>query len=256
MLVILPPSETKVMGGDPSRVLDLESLSFSSQIDIRRSLVDQTMSVSQELEPARTALKLGPQGDGDILRNRDILFSPVMPALSRYTGVLYDALDKESLSPEQNTRCDASVAVFSALWGLIRASDLIPSYRLSYDSRLPRGSVQAQWKEAMGSLADNLWSEVEGFVLDLRSEGYRGLAPVPAGIGVYLALVQPGERGARKALGHGNKAAKGTLVRDLITSGATLESLDDLVAWGIEMGYDVDSQSYGDGRIDCVISGS
>jgi len=57
-------------------------------------------------------------------------------------------------------------------------------------------------------------------------------------------------------LGHGNKAAKGTLVRDLITSGATLESLDDLVAWGTEMGYDVDSQSYGDGRIDCVISGN
>jgi uncharacterized protein len=252
MLVILPPSETKVSGGDEKHPLNISTLSFGSQNSLRESLVDQTIELSSDSARARKALKLGPKGDAEIARNRLVRESAGMPALFRYTGVLYDALELESMEEDERSHAQSTLSIFSALWGLIRATDVIPAYRLSWDSMLPGGRVRNQWRPA----GEPLWQEVEGFVLDVRSEGYRSLAPVPSNRGVYVALVTPGEPGSRPALGHANKAVKGKFVRELLASGETLESVADFADWGSKYGYEVDSSSHQDGRIEVVISGS
>ena len=70
-----------------------------------------------------------------------------MPALHRYTGVLYDALDFASMRGVAAERAAARLAVGSALFGLIRATDPIPGYRLSAGSMLPgRGTMAAFWR--------------------------------------------------------------------------------------------------------------
>jgi hypothetical protein len=90
-----------------------------------------------------------------------------------------------------------------------------------------------------------------------------GLSPVSpcgrkcqAGRGVFVALVRPGPLGSRKALGHANKATKGALVKRLADTGAVLETVAELVAWGAKEGYEFDPASHHEGRIDLVISGS
>ncbi len=60
-----------------------------------------------------------------------------MPAIERYTGVLYDALDIGSLRGSAATRARTRLAVGSALFGLVRADDPVPAYRLSASSKLP-----------------------------------------------------------------------------------------------------------------------
>ena len=252
MLVVLPPSETKVSGGLPNTSLSLEDLSFPLQNSLREELVTELQELSRNEAHAMRALGLGPKSKGELERNVGIWSSPILPAIERYNGVLFDALDPGTLDNEQRRFLFDHVAVFSALFGLIRASDPIPAYRLSFDSSLPGGKPGPRWR----FLSEALWAEVGGFILDLRSEGYQQLAPVPENLGVYVALTQPGRAGARKALGHANKAVKGELVRALVRDQPDLRNVTDVVAWGRARGYAFDETTHHAGRIDLVVSGS
>jgi len=252
MLVVLPPSETKVSGGLEGSALDVDALGFRSQNPLRSSLIDQLVALAGDQEASLKALKLGPKGLPEVARNAELLSSPVMPAISRYTGVLYDAVGVERLGSAARRHLDSSVAIFSALFGLIQAPDPIPAYRLSWDSALSAGKPVRQWATS----GIDVWAEVSEFVLDLRSEGYRSLAPVPEALGVFVNLVQPGPRGSRRALGHANKGSKGSLVQALVSDQVTLASVADFVDWGVSAGWECDLESHRDGQIDLVISGS
>ncbi|MCY7325370.1 MAG: peroxide stress protein YaaA, partial [Microbacteriaceae bacterium] len=92
MLVLLPPSETKRDGGD-DRSLDLSRLSFQGLTVSRAAALDATSALALDPDAMAAALRLGPTQRGELERNRRIAQSPVMPAMDRYTGVLYDALD-------------------------------------------------------------------------------------------------------------------------------------------------------------------
>ncbi|MCF8550179.1 MAG: peroxide stress protein YaaA [Pontimonas sp.] len=250
MLILLPPSETKVSGGDEGSSLDLGALSFPVQRGIREQLVDAVVALSNDSPASLKALKLGPKGLGEVERNRELRSAPVMPALSRYTGVLYDALGFDTLDSAAQKRALSSVAIFSALFGLIRASDKIPAYRLSHDSALPGGKPGALW----GSIAPEPWDSVDDFVIDLRSEGYRSLSALPEATGVFVSLVKPGPAGARGAIGHHNKGTKGRLVRELLQTGANIASVHELCEWGKTHGHNFDEASAQSGSIELVVA--
>lgn len=249
MLVVLPPSETKVSGGAPGSQLDLGGLRTPELNPLRERLLFALVELSSDPERAMKALKLGPKGSFEVERNREVLSTPVLPALERYTGVVYDAVGATAWSAKDWDYASAHVGVFSALFGLLAARDLIPAYRLSFDSRLEIGRLPALYAPYHKAL----WDSVSDFVLDLRSEGYRSLAPLPAGSGVFVALVKPGPRGARTSLGHHNKPVKGRLVAELVGTRASISSLADLVAWGVGHGWNFDLESHREGVIDLVV---
>lgn len=136
MIVLLPPSETKRAGGD-GPPLDLPSLSFAELGPIRAELVDELANLAADPPSCRKALGISAAQDAEIARNAALRSAATLPALHRYTGVLYDALDVESLRGAEAARADARLAVGSALFGLLRAVDRIPAYRLSAASKIP-----------------------------------------------------------------------------------------------------------------------
>lgn len=222
MRIVLPPSETKQLGGEEA-VLDWSTLALPALTDTRQAIARDLEALCADGGGAKKALGLGAKGDEWLEANRELLTSPVMPALQRYTGVLFDALDADSLEPAARQRANETVWLFSALFGPIRAGDLIPRYRLSWDSKLPGESPKARWQPH----TEVIWRGE--FTVDLRSEGYRSLAPLPSGAGVYVRVVRDLDAGA--AAGHANKATKGRLVRDLVTQGPECGSAEDLVQW-------------------------
>jgi len=117
MLVILPPSETKVSGGDETTTLDLAKLSFPTLTPVRQAVLEQMVALAADPLAALKALKLGPHGLADVERNAQVFSSPVMPALSRYTGVLYDALDIPGLDSAGLMWAKDHIAIFSAAFG-------------------------------------------------------------------------------------------------------------------------------------------
>lgn len=235
MLVLLPPSETKRAGG--SGRLEPDALAFAGVLGDARARVRAALeSLSRDPEAAAKPLKLGVKNRGELEHNLRLGESGVLPAIERYTGVLYDALDAQSLAPSARAWLDGHVLVQSALFGLVGAGDPIPAYRLSAGSRLPGldAPLKRVWAAAHAGISA---PRDASLVLDLRSQDYAALAPVPTGR--LLHVVQRGPDGETRALNHFNKAAKGDLVRRLAASGADFATLDALLSWADRAGLEL-----------------
>jgi uncharacterized protein len=216
VIVLLPPSETKRAGGDgPS--LSLDALSSPALGPLRAWLVGDLMALAADRPACRTALGLSAKQDSEIERNAVLLYSSTLPAINRYTGVLYDALDIESLSRAAASRAGARLAIGSALFGLLRADDLVPAYRLSATSKLPnRPTLTARWKPVLEPELARL--AADELIVDLRSGSYAALGRVPGAVDVDV-LAEHAD-GRRTVVSHFNKAHKGRLARLLATSRA------------------------------------
>ncbi|WP_167100977.1 peroxide stress protein YaaA [Mycobacterium sp. DL592] len=223
MIVLLPPSETKQVGGN-GPALRLDALSSPDLTPLRTTLVDELVELASDVEASRRALGLSAAQDAEVERNAALLSSPTLPAVARYTGVLYDALDVGSLRAAESTRARARLAVGSALFGLLRADDLVPAYRLSASSKLPgRPTLAARWRPVLEPvLAEVAAAEL---VVDLRSGSYAGLGKVPGAVRVDVLAEHPD--GRRTVVTHFNKAHKGRLARVLA---ATRSEPDDAAA--------------------------
>ncbi|PJJ61579.1 YaaA family protein [Compostimonas suwonensis] len=247
MLVLLPPSETKRAGGD-GPPLDLSSLSFPALTARRRAAVSALVELSRDEDAAVSALKLGPRLVDEVERNRTLRRTATMPAIDRFTGVLFDALDAGSLTSDARELARTSVVVHSALFGLLGALDPVPAYRLSADSRLrpgPRAAPRSLLSHWAAPVTKEL-AAVGGPILDLRSESYVALGPVPEGVeSAYVRVVtDTGDgSGTRRALNHFNKAAKGRLVRDFLMNAVDFPSIDALLDWAALAGWNLQRTS-------------
>ncbi|MCX2929533.1 peroxide stress protein YaaA [Mycobacterium sp. CVI_P3] len=214
MIVLLPPSETKRSGGDgpPLRLGELGSPALHP---LRRELVDELIALASDPTACRRALGISPAQDAEIERNATLLRSPTLPAINRYTGVLYDALDVESLRGAAAARARSRLAIGSALFGLLRADERIPAYRLSASAKLPgSATLAARWRPVLEPvLAELATTEL---VVDLRSGSYAALGRLPDAVDVDV-LAEHAD-GRRTVVTHFNKAHKGRLARVLATT--------------------------------------
>jgi uncharacterized protein len=214
VLVLLPPSETKSPGGDGAP-LDLAALTAPELTPLRGRLADALVELAADVPAARKALGLSPAQDDEIARNARLTTAPTLPTVQRYTGVLYDALDIASMTRAQRARADRRLAVGSALFGVVRAGDPIPAYRLSAGSTLPGlPTMRTFWRPALTQALTG----IDELVVDLRSGSYAALAPLPGAVTVRVHS-QHGD-GSRAVVSHFNKAHKGRLARLLATTTA------------------------------------
>jgi len=216
VIVLLPPSETKRAGGD-GPPLRLDALASPQLTDLRAELIDELVGLAADREASRSALGLSASQDAEIERNAALRTAPTAPAINRYTGVLYEALDIDSLRGAAAARAGARLAVGSALFGLLRATDPVPAYRLSASSKLPgQPGLAKRWRPVLEPvLAEIVAAEL---VVDLRSGSYAALAAVPGSVRVDVVAEHPD--GRRVSVSHFNKAHKGQLARVLATTRA------------------------------------
>ncbi|MBP5801784.1 peroxide stress protein YaaA [Microbacterium maritypicum] len=230
MKILLPPSETKHEGGDGSP-LDLDSLVLPSLNERRSAVLEALIDLASDEEAARRVLKLSERQRGDIAHNRALRSSPTMPAIDRYAGVLFDALDARSLSSVSRRWLGEHVWIHSAPLGPVGALDALPAYRLAAGTSLPGlPALRRHWAEATSAAI----AEADpSFVLDLRSEAYVALGPVPGSVSsAYVRVVTAHGR----ALNHFNKKSKGLLVRAIAEDRPRVSSLRGLRAWAQKRG--------------------
>jgi uncharacterized protein len=231
VLILLPPSETKRAGGAP-RTLDLDALALP-QLGAPRALVaDALVALSADEEAAARVLKLSAAQRGEIAVNRALRDAPTLPAVDRYTGVLFDALDAASMDAAARRWLGGHVLIHSAPFGPVGALDRIPAYRLAAGTSLPGiPTLRRVWASAV---TEALAAASPRFVLDLRSEAYAALGPVPASAAsAYVRVVD----GDGRALNHFNKHTKGALVRALAEARPRIASLPAFLAWSAAAGW-------------------
>ena len=231
MMILLPPSETKRDGGAPGPA-DVSSWAFPGLAAPRGQVREALMALAGDPAQTRRVLKLSEkQLAGAVRDNAGLAAGPVMPAIDRYTGVLFDALDTASLDGYARRWLGAHVRIHSAPFGPVGALDPIPSYRLGAAASVPGlPALRRHWAE---SVTAELRAHAPDFVLDLRSEAYVDLGPVPDEVSsAYVRVVT--EQG--KALNHFNKHAKGALVRRLATERPRIGSERTLLGWAARSG--------------------
>ncbi|NIH81806.1 YaaA family protein [Amycolatopsis viridis] len=230
MLVLLPPSETKAAGGD-GPPLDLGALSFPDLNPLRRKLADALTDLAGSVPESRKVLGLSARQVDEVARNAELWAAPTLPALERYTGVLYDALGYGSLRSAARAKADRRLAVASALFGVVRGTDRIPAYRLSGGTALPAlGSLRSLWRPVL----EPALAEVDGLVVDLRSGAYAALARVPHAITVRVVSA------SGQTISHFNKAYKGKLAAALATAGREPATVEGLIGTAERAGITLD----------------
>ena len=250
--MLLPPSEGKTTpeSGDP---LDLDALGSPDLTATRERILRTLVRVcSGNRARAMERLGLGPTQAEAVERNATLPQQPTARADAVYTGVLYSAWDPAGRSAAARARAEDSVAVCSALFGLLRPGDPIPAYRLSGTVTLPRlGTVAGLWRPVLGpELAERVG---DGLLVDLRSGTYVNLHKPQGDLAARTATIRVlhDSGGKRSVVSHFNKATKGRIVQALLEEGAEPHDVTDLAEALADLGWTVEREG---NRLDVVVS--
>ena len=197
VLILLPPSEGKA-APSAGRPLAWRSLAYPELTSIRKQVIG---AVDPHLATAHAA-----------------------PAIEVYSGVLYAALDAAALTTAQRARLDEQVLIASALFGLLRPGDRIPSYSRPAAGKVRGlGSLTMLWRDQI----TDILATASRPILDLRSGAYQAFGAAPHD---YCAVgrVLLERNGKRSVVSHHNKATKGRAVRALVSSRTRHRSIDDI----------------------------
>lgn len=253
MQLLLPPSETKHPGGDGAP-LDLATLRLPGLRPQREALLEALVTLSGDEAQAMRVLKLSERQRPEIRANAAIREAATLPAMDRYTGVLFDALDAGTLPPRARGWLGEHALIQTAPLGPIGAADPIPPYRLAAGTALPGvAPLRRHWADATrAALADDPAVRSE-LVLDLRSQAYVALAPLPPrAAAAYVHVVTRGSDGHQRALNHFNKKAKGEFARALALDPPSRDAtLAEVVDWGRTHGHELVIE--GDARVNLVV---
>ncbi|MEV7731064.1 peroxide stress protein YaaA [Streptomyces sp. NPDC088921] len=242
MLVLLPPSEGKASSGRGAP-LKLETLSLPGLTEARAAILEELVELcAGDEEKAREVLGLSEGLRGEIAKNAELRTAGARPAGQIYTGVLYDALDLASLDAAAKKRAGRSLLVFSGLWGAVRVTDRIPSYRCSMGVKLPGlGALGAHWRVPMASVLNE--AAGDGLVLDLRSSAYAAAWKPKGEVAGRTATVRVLHAPTRKVVSHFNKATKGRMVRSLLSAGVSPKGPAELLEVLRGLGYVVEASA-------------
>lgn len=214
LAILLPPSEGKADGGRaPAFASDCGR--FGPALATQRAALIAALAAAGGGDQ-RLLGTGGKQLERGLAANRALFGAPTLPASRRYTGVVHGAIAYPTLSAAARRRARESIVIVSGLLGLVALDDPVPDYRLKMGARLdPFGLVSRAWREPL-SAALNAWLAGRTVVDLLPGEHAAAWLPDP---GLDLVRVTFEERNGRVA-GHDAKAAKGQLVRHLLTSRA------------------------------------
>jgi uncharacterized protein len=136
-LILLAPSEDKASGGAKGRLPESPAQHWVRERLVALAKTGTSKALRQAFGVKDLAL--------DKARSEVLALTgpmPLLPALARYTGVAFQALDAASIPPEIWTQ----VFILSNLRGLVRGDELVPPYKLNL-AALP--GLKAHWREAL-----------------------------------------------------------------------------------------------------------
>jgi len=169
------------------------------------------------------------------VENAELRTAPTLPAIERYTGVMYDAIEHRTLGTDAREAFGQSAIIMSGLFGMVRPFDMIPAYKLKMGGKLIRGkSCAAVWKPLITrSLADSVQGGVVWDLLPNEHSAAWDPSSVRYESRFTVKFVEQGAGGQLKTVNHWSKLLKGALIRHLVSNEEAAGSADsalDLVA--------------------------
>jgi len=223
MKILLAPSETKKSGGELS--FNPSTLLFDTLAPHRIKLLHTYTNVLQQGNMQTLSKMFGIKKEADILKHKkDIIHELTMKAIERYTGVAFDYLGYNELNQDTQKYIDENVILFSNLLGPIRASDLIPEYKLKQGEAVSDIKPEKFYNEHAAHLMEEHLKEEE--ILDLRA-GFYDKFYKPSKAYTTLKFIKNG-----KVVSHWAKAYRGIVLREIAKAG--IQNMEDFMKLHIE----------------------
>ena len=189
VLILLPPSEGK-NSVEKGKLVNLSSLSFAKELTSTRKKTLEAMG-------------------GKVSK------SPTAKAIDVYSGVLYQALDFNSLDAASKKRAIKSIVIISALFGAVKLEDKIPSYKLDMAKNLPKlGSLNSLWKQVLPETLEKIKTDL---IVDCRSSTYQGVwtPNLNKTVGIRVFTIKSGKK---TVVTHMSKKTRGEVAKLLVQS--------------------------------------
>lgn len=120
-IYLIPPSETKRSGWELLQTQRAFGFKLPKKLAISASPTDLKCKDKRYAEA--------------ITLNRSVEQSELLPAISRYTGIMHAAIWYDTMHPSHQSYFDDRVLIVSGMYGLIKPQDMIGNYKLPIDSK-------------------------------------------------------------------------------------------------------------------------
>jgi cytoplasmic iron level regulating protein YaaA (DUF328/UPF0246 family) len=223
MKILLAPSETKIDGGDES--FDLNLLLFKKLKSQREELIQHYNDIVLNADHKIVEKMFGLKNLSDIQSyQKDITTQPTMKAIERYSGVAFDYLNYSQLNTKAQHYIDANVILFSNLFGPIRASDMIPLYRLKQGATIGEIKTDKLYHKYSHHLVEAYLGDED--ILDIRAVYYEKFYK-PQRAYTTLKFLKDG-----KVVSHWAKAYRGIVLREIAKS--SVNTLEEFIKLEID----------------------
>ena len=213
-LLLLPPSESKVVGGRPaSKEGAFDDVLAGPRHEVTTGL--RTLLKSGATQCSKVMKVRGPLLERALLAARAHVAGggDVLPAWQRYEGVVWSHLDPATLTAAQRRR----ILVPSGLYGITAATDEIEDYRLTMNVSLPvLGNVATFWRPHLTEVLRATKGPVVSLLPNEHAAAFDFADTALAKRVTHIDFVQ--NKGGRAA-GHDAKAVKGIVARVLLEGG-------------------------------------
>ena len=199
VLILLPPSEGK-NSVEKGKLVNLSSLSFAKELTSTRKKTLEAMGSK-------------------------IAKLPTAKAIEVYSGVLYQALDFNSLNAASKKRALKNILIISALFGVVKIDDKIPSYKLDMAKSLPKlGSLNSLWKKVLPQVLEKIKTDL---IVDCRSSTYQGVwtPDLNKTVGIRVFTIKNGKK---TVVTHMSKKTRGEVTKLLVQSAKSPKTPQEL----------------------------
>jgi cytoplasmic iron level regulating protein YaaA (DUF328/UPF0246 family) len=169
MKILLAPAEIKMKNGNEKQICK-ENFSFPNIYDARIEVLTHYENLISNSSLEELSIWFGIKNLDDVSQySKSILNKPTMKAIQRYSGVAFEALEYNLLDKSTQEYINNNVLIFSNLFGVLKASDLIPDYKYKQGSKLPNFNIEKFYKDVLKEQLDDYLDEE---VLDIRASYY------------------------------------------------------------------------------------
>lgn len=199
VLILLPPSEGK-NSVKKGKLVNLSSLTFAQDLTSTRKKTWDAMGAKVNKLPTAKAADV-------------------------YSGVLYQALDFNSLDSASKKRAIKSIVIISALFGAVKLEDKIPSYKLDMAKSLPKiGSLNSLWKKVLPQALEKIKTDL---IVDCRSSTYQGVwvPDLNKTVGIRVFTIKNGKK---SVVTHMSKKTRGEVTKLLVQSSKPAKTPQEL----------------------------
>ena len=206
MLILIPPSEGK------AKIKSSDILFKDTNFKYEREVNQVVRHLSILNQEDLRSIYGTSQEKSEIFhrQNQDIFKSHCAPAIERYTGVVYEYIDWNTLDKHAQKYMEKHVKILSGLFGILTPKTLIPNYKLKMNVL----SLQHHWRPILTETLNK-----EKFIIDLLPQVHRkAYIPHKNVLKVDFSVIK---KGKKVAAGHFGKAVKGQFIKYLAENAIT-----------------------------------